>query len=127
MNYLYRFVSGALGIYEAVERDCPRNDVRRHEKPDGSWLRRVGNKYLGAISFWTERGLLRYRDSGLLGWHCSVVIEPVKVLLAETPCRVFYGDEYQVICHPRDAPIIATVPVEELEWPSLASGFVPCP
>ena len=56
MNEYYRFVIGEIGIYDKVEKDCPKNDLRRNNKPDGSWLPKVGIDYLGAISFWTNKG-----------------------------------------------------------------------
>jgi hypothetical protein len=54
MNF-YRFLSGERGIYEAVDIDCPKDiDERRKNKPDGSWLPKVGQKYPGAIFLDTE-------------------------------------------------------------------------
>jgi len=55
MNRFYRFEvetnNSSVGIYEAVDRDCSRDDIRRQKKPDGSWLPKVGMDYPGAISF----------------------------------------------------------------------------
>lgn len=99
MNYL-RFVAGNLGIYEAVDRDCPRDDRRRQLKPDGSWLPRVGAKYPGAISFWTKLGLEQYLRSGLQEWHRSVLAEPLFVISASSIEKPVYEDPYQVICKP---------------------------
>lgn len=70
---IYRFVCDDIGIYEAVDKNCSRDDKRRDGKPDGSWLPKVGEKYPGAISFWTEKGLKKYHRSGLRDWHYSVV------------------------------------------------------
>ena len=99
MEY-YRFIVNGIGIYEAVENDCPRDDQRRMNKPDGSWLPKVGPKYPGAISFWTENGLKKYFDSGLLNWHKSVVKENVDVIIIEKPEKILYEDEYQIILMP---------------------------
>jgi hypothetical protein len=97
---LFRFVSGNLGIYEAVDVDCPRSDERRQKKPDGSWLPKVGASFPGAISFWTEHGLRTYIQSGLCDWHRSIVTKPVKIIIASAPKRVHYQDAFQVICKP---------------------------
>lgn len=96
----YRFVSDNLGIYGAVERDCPRNDLRRTNKADGSWLPRVGERYPGAISFWKDHGLEKYLTSGLQEWHRSVLREPISVLVADELAKVIYEDDFQVICAP---------------------------
>jgi hypothetical protein len=68
-----RLESDGMGIYEAVEKHCPRTDPRRENKPDGSWLPRVGHNYPGAISFWKPAGLEKYSSSGLKEWHAGVV------------------------------------------------------
>lgn len=95
---LYRFEVEGLGIYEAVERACHRNDKRRISKPDGSWLPRVGMKFQYAISFWTETGLRKYSESGLRAWHESVVNGRVIILkFKRTEITSLYEDEYQVI------------------------------
>jgi 8-oxo-dGTP diphosphatase len=93
----FRFLAGTTGIYDAVDRDCPRTDLRRNLKPDGAWLPRVGEKYPGSISFWTEFGLEQYLNSGLQEWHRSVVNEDLMVLSAES-LEPLYQDEYQIIC-----------------------------
>lgn len=95
---VYRFVCNDIGIYEAVDKQCPRNDQRREGKPDGSWLPKVGTKFPGAISFWKEKGLKSYRESGLRDWHYSVVEGQSKLLIAERPQKILYEDEYQIIC-----------------------------
>ena len=94
----YRFEAAKRGIYEAVELACPRSDARRTQKPDGSWLPRVGAKYLGAISLWTEVGLRKYFSSGLFAWHKSVLNDEVKILKTESVKNIFYEDEFQIIC-----------------------------
>lgn len=95
----YRATVDSIGIYEAVERDCSRDDIRRQTKPDGGWLPRVGTKYPGAISYWTEFGWKVYSESGLFDWHKSVVNGEVRVeRWYEKPGNVLYEDEYQVIC-----------------------------
>ena len=99
MTY-FRFCAGELGIYAAVERDCPRSDPRRKDKPDGSWLPKAGPLYAGAISFWTPTGLEKYLRSGLQDWHRRVVQEPLRVLVATNIDPVLYQDEFQVICDP---------------------------
>ncbi|MBI4836387.1 MAG: hypothetical protein HY817_03955 [Candidatus Abawacabacteria bacterium] len=114
MHY-YRFIVGKLGIYEAVERDCPKDDVRRLQKPDGSWLPKVGNKYPGAISFWTQEGLEKYYSSGLFHWHCSVVREKVQVIVITTPIDILYQDQYQVICSVMNGDAAKTIAVEKLD------------
>jgi 8-oxo-dGTP diphosphatase len=104
MNY-FRFVSGNLGIYEAVEHDCPRTDLRRQNKPDGSWLPRVGGQFPGAISFWTNFGLEKYLMSGLQEWHRSVLNQPLSLHLASKIEQPIYKDQYQVICRPSDVDL----------------------
>ena len=98
MTGFYRFLVHGTGIYEAVEGECPRTDLRRSNKPDGSWLPRVGTKYPGAISFWTEFGLEKYLQSGLQEWHRSVVSQPLTIAYTENISIPLYADEYQVIC-----------------------------
>ena len=94
----YRITVDGVGIYEAVERDCPRDDDRRKVKPDGSWLPKVGMNYPGAVSYWTEAGFERYKTSGLFNWHSSVVRGAVKVdVLERKPASVLYEDELQII------------------------------
>lgn len=95
----FRFVVGDMGIYEAVDRDCPRDDARREHKPDGAWLPKVGTHYPKAISFWTDYGLKSYETSGLLAWHVSVLKDQPTVLTVENLRDILYQDEYQVICH----------------------------
>ena len=94
---MFRFVSGGLGIYEAVERDCPRGDSRRECKPDGSWLPKVGKSYPEAVSYWTEKGLWKYIRSGLQHWHRIVVNSPVEIIEASLIGNAHYRDEFQVI------------------------------
>ncbi len=96
MKY-YRFVTKDVGIYEAVERDCPRNDSRRVNKPDGSWLPKKGLDYPGAVSFWTDFGLKKYYDSGLLQWHKSVIKGNIEVVIINRPEEILYEDECQII------------------------------
>lgn len=87
-----------IGIYEAIDRDCPRDDIRLQNKPDGGWLPKVGARYPGAISYWTEFGWKVYNESGLFNWHTSVVVGEVSVeKLEEKPVNVLYEDAYQVI------------------------------
>lgn len=96
---LYRFVCRNIGVYEAVDKYCPRDDERRRNKPDGSWLPKVGTKYPGAISYWTERGLKKYIESGLYAWHTSVIPDKVEVYVSEPIENPLYNDELQVIDH----------------------------
>jgi hypothetical protein len=105
MKY-FHFVVGQSGIYEAVEKDCPRADDRRREKPDGSWLPRVGESFHGAISFWTDIGLRKYHSSALCKWHLSVVTGPVEILIADSPKFFLYQDSFQIICRPGDIEIV---------------------
>lgn len=98
-----RYPEETVGIYEAVFRDCPKEDPRRGNKPDGSWLARVGEAYPGGVSYWTEEGWRVYQESGLFAWHTSVVRGEVVVLeLAHEPEDVVYRDEYQVIAQQKD-------------------------
>lgn len=100
MSY-YRVYSGEKGIYEAVDNDCPKDSPLRNDKPDGSWLPRVGMHYKDCISFWTEEGYRKYVSSGLAEWHASVVSVPVRVEKFETlPGKLVYSDQYQAIVHP---------------------------
>lgn len=95
---LYRFQVGNVGIYEAVDRDCPREDERRKSKPDGSWLPKVGMKYPGAISFWKEFGLKKYNESGLRAWHESVITGKVQIIEKNrSEVVILHEDEFQVI------------------------------
>jgi hypothetical protein len=94
----YRVTVDDVGIYEAVDRDCPRYSDCRNSKPDGSWLQKVGSKYPGAISYWTECGWKKYNDSGLYDWHKSVVKGEVRIeSVIDKPENVLYEDEYQII------------------------------
>ncbi len=113
MSRYYRFLSGSVGIYEAVQKDCPKEDPRRENKPDGSWLTKKGTDYPGAISFWSEIGLKKYISSGLLAWHTSVVKEEVKILIIEKPSTILYEDQYQIICNPKQIKIKQTLALKE--------------
>jgi hypothetical protein len=114
----YRLESGGVGIYEAVDSDCPREDLRRAGKPDGSWLPRVGAKFPGAISLWTEQGLRKYHVSGLLKWHASVVRAQVEVLVVDQIEQSFHCDEWQVICDVGVRRKCRRVPLQEfLKFP----------
>lgn len=93
----YRVVVGDVGIYEAVDRDCSQGDPRRASKPDGSWLPKMGKNYPGAISYWSEYGFQKYKESGLMGWHASVVHGTVEVIEISRPADVLYEDEFQII------------------------------
>jgi hypothetical protein len=96
----YRIESNGKGIYEAVEKDCPRDDCRRQSKPDGSWLPKVGPQYPNAISFWSENGLKKYVLSGLFDWHRNVVSAPISVRILEHCDNILYQDEFQVVVDP---------------------------
>lgn len=113
---MYRFLAGGKGIYEAVDLDCPRSDFRRIEKPDGSWLEKVGTQHPGAISFWTEQGLMKYLESGLQDWHRRVVKNPVFVQILQEAPIILYKDSHQIICMPEEI----TYP-EILSWENFAS------
>jgi hypothetical protein len=95
---LIRHTVGELGIYAAVERDCPKEDPRRNNKPDGSWLPRVGMHYSNAISFWKPKGLVQYEKSGLFAWHSAVVKGEVIMQQYEIDqIQIQYQDDFQVI------------------------------
>ncbi len=95
----YRVTVQGIGIYEAVNRDCPDDSVCRKNKPDGSWLPKEGPKYPGAISYWSEHGWKKYNECGLFDWHQSVVKGAVHVeKREEKPQAVVYEDAYQIIC-----------------------------
>ncbi len=96
MNY-YRFIKNGTGIYEAVAKESPKDDPRRINKPDGSWLPKKGLEYPGAISFWKDFGLDKYIESGLLDWHISILKDRVEVMIIEKPNKILYEDEYQII------------------------------
>ncbi len=96
MEY-YRFITNGVGIYEAIQNEIAINDPRLLNKPDGSWLPKKGLDYPGAISFWTEEGLKKYTDSGLLNWHKSVVKGNIEVITIDSPIEILYEDEYQII------------------------------
>jgi len=107
----YRIVVDNLGVYEAVERDCPKNDPRRMNKPDGSWLPRKGIDYPRAISFWSEFGLKKYRESGLMDWHLSVAKGKVEIVTVNRPGEILYEDEYQIIVRPEVVQEIFRAPI----------------
>ncbi|MCA9382800.1 hypothetical protein KC909_00380 [Candidatus Dojkabacteria bacterium] len=109
----YRFVVDGIGIYEAVDRDCPKTDSRRDEKPDGSWLEKAGKEYPGAISYWTKEGLETYIFSGLLDWHASVVKGSINVLIAENPKNIKYQDQHQIILDDFDIEIMDIIGYED--------------
>lgn len=109
----YRFLSRQKGIYEIVDRDCPRDDERRQNKPDGSWLPKVGVNYPGAISFWTDFGVKKYIESGLMKWHTSVVKDPVTVVIVKLPQGVLYKDEYQIIVKPEEITLVTELSLED--------------
>jgi uncharacterized cupin superfamily protein len=107
---VYRFTCDGIGIYEAVEKSCRRDDRRRQQKPDGSWLPKIGENYPGAISFWKKAGFKKYTDSGLRDWHYSVAEGQAKLFIAEKPADVLYEDEFQVICAADAVSIIKEYP-----------------
>ncbi|MCP4914434.1 MAG: cupin domain-containing protein [Oligoflexia bacterium] len=107
---IYRFTCDDIGIYEAVEKYCPRDDMRREFKPDGSWLPKIGKSYEGAISFWKEEGLNKYAVSGLKDWHNSVVKGVTKLIIAELPENFLYEDDFQIIVNPNTVKIIKEYP-----------------
>ena len=140
---LYRVLSGRslaggspVGVYEAVERLCPRGDERREGKPDGSWLTKAGPTHAGAISFWTRAGLARYEASGLRNWHESIV-GPTEILLAPRPREVFYEDELQLLCMPsaitgpltvrlaREGEAAGIARVHVQAWQETYAGLIP--
>ncbi len=112
MNY-YRFVKKGIGIYEAVAKESPKDDPRRINKPDGSWLPKKGTEYPGAISFWSEFGLDKYIKSGLLDWHTSILKDNVEVTTIERPNEILYEDEYQIIVRPEDVININSISLED--------------
>lgn len=114
----YRFVVDGIGIYEAVDRDCPKDDPRRENKPDGSWLPKKGLDYPGAISFWSKYGLKKYRESGLMQWHISVVKGKTEVIIINRPAEILYEDEYQIICRPEVAEELDRISVEKFLYDS---------
>ncbi len=94
----YRVVCDDVGIYEAVDKFCPRSDERRKNKPDGSWLPKVGQNFPDAISYWTEKGFQKYKNSGLFDWHKGVIDGKIKILeLNKKPENILYKDEFQII------------------------------
>lgn len=97
MSY-YRVTSGGLGVYEAVDTDCPPGHELRARKPDGSWLPKAGKKFKSSISYWTEEGMMKYVESGLKDWHELVTTLPLEVqMLEEIPGKVIYKDKYQIL------------------------------
>ena len=113
MKEYYRFIVGNQGIYEVVEKSCPKNDPRRVNKPDGSWLPKVGMKYPGAISFWTEAGVKKYQQSGLMKWHSSVAQGKVEVIIIQEPKKVIYRDSNQIIIAQEEVRIKKKQSLEE--------------
>ena len=113
MEEYYRITVGKEGIYEAVEKYCPNNDIRRKKKPDGSWLKKAGINYPRAISFWTKTGVKRYIESGLLQWHSSVVRGKPNVSITEKPDKILYQDKNQIICNPEGIVVKETLPLKK--------------
>jgi len=105
MGEYYRFIVGKKGIYEKVELDCLKTDLRKKTKPDGSWLTKIGKDYPGAISFWTKEGMMKYVKSGLSNWHASVVEGEVEVIIIKEPNNILYRDKYQIIILPTEVNI----------------------
>lgn len=101
MTY-YRFISNGKGVYEQVDIDCPKDSALREDKPDGSWLAKVGPDYPGAISFFTEEGLKKYSESGLKDWHASAVKEAVHMVIGVNPTNILYEDKDQIILMEKD-------------------------
>ncbi|MEM7132488.1 MAG: hypothetical protein AAF702_39665 [Chloroflexota bacterium] len=114
---VYRFEHNDVGIYEAVEIHCPRDDARRVNKPDGSWLPKVGPKYPSAISLWTEAGLRIYQRSGLLGWHLSVLPSEALVQLCTVQGDSLYEDEFQILAEANAIRIVDIVAAENYRNP----------
>ena len=116
----FRFESLERGINEAVNEDCTSSDPRRQFKPDGSWLPKVGTQFPGAISFWTQKGLEKYLESGLQEWHRYVVKNPLSISIASQFEKVLYEDEFQIIVQ---GPLNLTVyswtdfVIEKLNYP----------
>lgn len=96
-NTYYRVVVDGIGIYEAVDNDCPKDDPRREVKPDGSWLAKKGIDFPGSISYWTAAGFQKYNDSGLFDWHRSVVDGVIEISTTSRPDDILYEDEYQIL------------------------------
>jgi putative hydrolase of the HAD superfamily len=112
-QHLYRFEANGLGIYAAVERDCPRDDGRRNGKPDGSWLPRVGPKYPGAISLFTETGLAKYWGSGLMHWHASVTAAPMRAWRATQQGAMHHRDRFQIITEPGNVSFVEEIEISQ--------------
>lgn len=93
----YRVTVDGVGIYEAVARDCPKDDPRRAHKPDGSWLEKKGEEYPSSISYWTAEGFKQYQTSGLFDWHRSVVEGIIEVTAISRPSNILYEDASQII------------------------------
>ena len=64
---------------------------------------------------WTEAGMNRYVNSGLLQWHASVVQNPPTVQQVVISGRVLYSDTYQVLCDPETVQIVS-----ESKWDDFA-------
>ena len=109
---VYRFQCDELGTYAAVERDCPQGDPRRNDKPDGSWVPKVGERFPGCISFWKKDGLKKYQESGLRDWHSSVISGETRLLIAKEPTHPVYQDEFQVVAPPEAFQIVKTYPFQ---------------
>jgi 8-oxo-dGTP pyrophosphatase MutT (NUDIX family) len=109
----YRIVTNSLGVYEAVERDCPRDDSRRSVKPDGNWLQKAGARYPGLVSYWTELGLEKYISSGLFDWHRSVVNTPIEVIKSRLNAVPTYQDDLQIISDKADFAKISQISINQ--------------
>ncbi len=100
VRFIVKNKGKCLGLYQAVDEFCPRDDPRRNHKPDGSWLPRRGQDFPGAISFWKKQGWKKYLESGLFDWHISVIQGELWVYVLPDIDTPFYEDQYQLICSP---------------------------
>lgn len=108
-NKFYRVTCDGIGIYEAVDKYCKKEDERRKNKPDGSWLPKVGVDFPGKVSFWTEKGFKKYQESGLFDWHKSVVEGEIKIIeINHKPENILYEDDYQIIFEYQRQTILET-------------------
>lgn len=114
MPSCYRFttVSGT-GVFEAVQRDCPKEDPRWKVAPDESWHTPIGEPFPGCQSWWTEDGMREYVLSGLQDWHRSVVAEPIQVTVARINNGAKYTDGVQIISEPEHFRPLETLPLDE--------------
>ena len=85
----------------AIRLDYDLNQKVANINPDLNWFSEVGGIYPGAISYWTQKGFDKYKDSGLYDLH-KKIFHPKDIFITEidideNSAYVLYKDEVQII------------------------------